>query len=111
MNPTERQIAIAEENGYQHVAAIYRMTGMLVGYKPAKDPSIVKIPDYLNDLNAMYEVEESIDQSLRDTYEFWLGEITKTSALSTSGNCQTNIRYKVGGLIANILIHTSPKQS
>lgn len=105
MNPIEQQIAIAQaqgivERGGGPVGIYYQDDNgngdnyyivppdwVFYGRGPLPyrdmDGTLYKpLPDYLNDLNAMHEVEKTIDPSLYDLYEFWLGDITKTSALA-----------------------------
>lgn len=83
MNPIDQQIAIAESQGFTPFKR--NEDGSVKSWK-GPDGSVWQEPwapcNYLEDLNAMHEVESKMDLSLHDYYEFWLGEITKTSALA-----------------------------
>jgi hypothetical protein len=59
MTPEKQRIAIAEACGYTHVRIVKSLDGPpdhCIGHHPAQPHSI---PDYLNDLNAMHEVEKA----------------------------------------------------
>lgn len=76
MNTRDIRIAIAESIGWRYLEG-----GMWHHPDGSTVPEIL-IPDYCNDLNAMHEVENRINAQQEDLYEFWLGEITKTSSLA-----------------------------
>jgi len=59
MTPEAQRIAIAEACGYTHVRIVKCIEGPpdhCIGHHPTQPHSI---PDYLNDLNAMHEVEKA----------------------------------------------------
>lgn len=76
MTKEQINIAIAEALGWRH-----REGGMWYCPDGSTVPETL-IPNYTTDLNAMHEVENQIAASLEDTYEFWLRDLTKTSALA-----------------------------
>jgi len=62
MNPEQQRIAIAEACGWQSITSFGKnVTGVL-----NQSPNSIRehIPDYLNDLNAMHEAEQSIPEGL-----------------------------------------------
>lgn len=64
MKPEEQRIAIAEACGYirkPHHEAVWVKDGMKIF-------TVGNLPDYLNDLNAMAEAEEILDEDLLDSY-------------------------------------------
>ena len=68
MNPLDQRIAIAESVGWRHRA------GMRYHSHTSTVPETL-IPDYLNDLNAMHEVEGAMVSSQWIDYEFHLGMV------------------------------------
>ena len=59
MTPEKQRIAIAEACGWRHVCPIGRLDGWAWGFPPGQiGGKSIAIPDYLNDLNAMHEVEK-----------------------------------------------------
>ncbi len=77
MNAIDQQIEIAESQGYQHVRSIYDITGMLVGWREDADPKICKLPNYTGCLNAMHEVERSLDDVIAVIYVKNLAELVR----------------------------------
>jgi hypothetical protein len=68
MTPEKQRIAIAEACGYTHVRIVKCIEGPpdhCIGHHPAQPHSI---PDYLNDLNAMHEVEKALTEGQRIDY-------------------------------------------
>jgi len=86
MNTRDIRIAIAEANGREWTMEDHLQSGYhswqdfadQCGNEVLDD----ELPNYCNDLNAMHEVENRINAQQEDLYEFWLGEITKTSSLA-----------------------------
>ena len=72
MNQNKQRIAIAEYLGYidvrEYVEDMDNDYLSLMGRKYKKGP-LIRIPDYLNDLNAMHEAEETL-QSHHLCYEY-----------------------------------------
>lgn len=63
MSPDQQRIAIAEACGWTdlHIGTWTRWLNALMGIAPGdKNERHVRVPDYLNDLNAMHEAEEKI---------------------------------------------------
>jgi hypothetical protein len=76
MTPEAQRIAIAEACGITQISSDW-WGWIFAGIEyPGDLPPHVKVPDYLNDLNAMHEAEEGshIFQSWRDS-ERWLDEL------------------------------------
>jgi hypothetical protein len=69
MNPEQQQLTIAEACGYK------------TGYR---DPEAWHpLPDFLNDLNAMHEAEETLQESQRVTYSNELYDLAVEHQLKT----------------------------
>jgi len=78
MTPQEQRIAIAEACGYTHVRIVKSLDGPpdhCIGHHPAQPHSI---PDYLNDLNAMHEVEMVLNATQLVAYVKHLAAIHPT---------------------------------
>jgi hypothetical protein len=67
MSPEAQRIAIAEVCGYRHGESKPFWMATPVG-QPFVACSVDKLPDYLNDLNAMHEAEKFIPQRDRCLY-------------------------------------------
>ena len=67
MNPEQQRIAIAEACGWLKVHG----------------HSVAGIPDYLNDLNAMHDAEETLQESQRVTYSNELYDLAVEHQLKT----------------------------
>lgn len=83
MTKEQINIAIAESQGW---SVFHRNDkGEIKSWKHP-DGSIWQEPwvplRFTEDLNAMHEVEGQIAANLEDLYEFWLRDLTKTSALA-----------------------------
>lgn len=69
MNPIDQQIAIAESQGWRKIgsndAVVYVKDADLVSYQARTQE---QLPNYLNDLNAMHEVEKTLSLDQRDIY-------------------------------------------
>ena len=57
MNTDKQRIAIAEACGWTDVRVRVGISGFSPGFDPNKDAT--RLPDYLNDLNAMHEAEKA----------------------------------------------------
>lgn len=72
MNREKQRIAIAEACGWRHFQdSVYSPFGSpyLVGKPPDPEAqNLQKVPDYLNDLNAMNEAVESLDRFDKSLY-------------------------------------------
>ena len=78
MNPEAQRIAIAEACGYKRLSqheAVWSLKGW--NYKMGN------LPDYLNDLNAMHEAEETLQESQRGTYSDELYDLAVEHQLKT----------------------------
>ena len=74
MNPVAQRIAIAKACGWK-----IKYTTTNVGVPFGTDPSDGlqdHVPDYLNDLNAMHEAEEILDDNQWEYYWYQLHRIT-----------------------------------
>ena len=60
MNPEQQRIAIAEACGWAEIEPCTCCDGVSRGYTPTPGAHKKHLPDYLNDLNAMHEVEASL---------------------------------------------------
>ena len=67
MNPEQQRVAIAEACGWLKVHG----------------HSVAGIPDYLNDLNAMHDAEETLQESQRVTYSNELYDLAVEHQLKT----------------------------
>jgi hypothetical protein len=94
MTDEAQQIAIAELRGWK---GPYRMGNVhLHGYAPGVEVPAdaherdvtaywdkqAHIPDYLNDLNAMHEVEKLLTQEHYDAYADWLWELVDSGTIA-----------------------------
>ena len=75
MNKEKQKIAIAEACGWSNLQdSDYKPFGkaQLVGRHPGgSEQNLLRVPDYLNNLNAMHEAEETMtDQKKRDFTSF-----------------------------------------
>ena len=77
MDAKERRTAIAKLCGWKRIHPVMLFTGQAPGTDPKK---ISKVPDYLNDLNAMYEAEEKIPGHWWMVFE---SHLTKASGTKT----------------------------
>ena len=76
MTPEAQRIAIAEACGYsdvsfddrQHVDIDSRSIQMWTQWMGAKHGVRIRVPDYLNDLNAMHEAEKVLSNVQRERY-------------------------------------------
>lgn len=93
MTQEEQKVAIATACGWSHIENIstIRIGGTYVGY-PSKNPILgerQKLPDYINDLNAMHEAEKA----LQDKCLFWpdyVDELSKMFRVGFPGKDATN---------------------
>ncbi len=76
MSPEKQRIAIAEVCGWSKADAKR-------GYTLSQFTE--QVPDYLNDLNAMHEVEKSISNELWDCFYNQLARITKAEQSDDRG--------------------------
>lgn len=76
MNETEQRIKISGACGWQRV--------QVIGYPshPKEWDSIDQLPDYLNDLNAMHEAEESLNPSDKVRFYWMLAEVVNPMQLA-----------------------------
>ena len=66
MKPEEQRIAIAEAVGW---TGIYYNQGVWMGTRPKEDRDSYYLPDYLHDLNAMHEAENTLTKKQKKEYE------------------------------------------
>jgi hypothetical protein len=66
MKPEQQRIAIAEACGWEGET-----------YGPSWCESVTKMPDYLNDLNAMHEAEAILTKTQRQFYQVKLMKLQK----------------------------------
>ena len=64
MNPEHQRAAIAEACGWTDVRFIGRGDDTICVGKPKVRPGGINVPDYLNDLNAMHEVEKVLSRGV-----------------------------------------------
>ena len=76
MNPLDQRFAIAESVGWRH-----REGGMWYHPDSSTVPETL-IPDYLNDLNAMHEVERNLDNNKYETYEDMLDILVRRTGVN-----------------------------
>lgn len=81
MTPEQQRIAITEACGWTEVSSFESSSGSkwIWGIPPTGEGRQQPIPDYLNDLNAMHEAEETLTFSEWTDYEAYLVEIIKLS--------------------------------
>jgi hypothetical protein len=73
MSPEKQRVAMAEARGYTHVRIIKSIDGspdIGIGHHPTEPHSV---PDYLNDLNAMHEMEKVLTKEQHIDHMEWLG--------------------------------------
>lgn len=77
MKNEEQRIAIAEACGW-HGFTTSAVDGRALGCSPTSGKFRITVPDYLNDLNAMREVEESLttEQRKGDHYAAKIADVT-----------------------------------
>lgn len=81
MTPEQQRIAIAEVCGWKFDSKAHDGTPM--GIKPNRMRTAgCRIPDYLNDLNAMHEAEKLLTPGPWHAYEYKLGVVTKRDGVS-----------------------------
>jgi hypothetical protein len=75
MTPQAQRIAIAEACGWTNCEAD---TGVTTRYEgtPSETTVRVRLPDYLNDLNAMHEAEKVLRSPDTGRYLHFLGEVS-----------------------------------
>ena len=76
MSPEAQRIAIAEVCGYRHGESKPFWMATPIG-QPFVACSVDKLPDYLNDLNAMHETEKKLQPLQHRTYWEQLALYTK----------------------------------
>lgn len=81
VKPEEQRIAIAEACGWTEVKSGWSGQ-QIFGYQRKTDGYVTRVPDYLNDLNAMHEVEKILTPGPWHTYEYKLGMICKRDGMS-----------------------------
>lgn len=73
MKPEQQRICIAKACGWSMIKTTletserFGVAGTLIGVKGGRSLHD-KIPDFLNDLNAMFEAEKIFDENQQDTY-------------------------------------------
>jgi len=79
MKPERQRIAIAEACGWishiHHPYGILSNTGTYPVYRKKGFADIIKLPDFLNDLNAMHEAEKTLTDELTANYVIELMEV------------------------------------
>ena len=83
MNPEQQRIAIAEACGWTDVRFIGRGDDTICVGKPKVRPGGINVPDYLNDLNALHDVEKVLTQDQMIDYSRHVGK-SVTSHLPAS---------------------------
>ncbi len=66
MTKEAQRLAIATAVGFKEI--IDSKSYGLIGCEPGSGNFRVAVPDYLNDLNAMFEAEKILDENQQDTY-------------------------------------------
>lgn len=78
MNPIEQQIAIAESFGWHHIQNDEwgQVRGLPANEILVTNCIFTNLPNYLEDLNAMHEVEKALDDHQWEVYWYILARIT-----------------------------------
>jgi len=84
MNDLKQRIAIAEACGWTEIEECTCHNQQLKGFEPNPGQHKKHTPDYLNDLNAMHDAEESITKENRAAWMIELCKITEDSFWSTT---------------------------
>lgn len=86
MSPEKQRIAVAETQGWTNVHRSQKTSvslfDKLIGQHPSES---IHVPDYLSDLNAMWEVEGTLNAGLRVDFEAELMRILDVSSLIEVG--------------------------
>jgi hypothetical protein len=102
MDPIKQRTAIAEYLGYidvrEYVEDMDNDYLSLMGRKYKKGP-LIRIPDYLNDLNAMHKMENHLPLNQRETYMEYLREIT---GVPTWGICHALAEQRAEAFLKTI---------
>jgi len=75
MTPEAQRIAIAEAVGFKRIGMIEGSPNLMGDLPPCR--GWIEIPDYLNDLNAMHSVEETLSEKQEVFYLIRLAEVMK----------------------------------
>lgn len=72
MTPEEQRIALAEWAGWKYSPSAnssIKHEATMAWYRPGNSPwHLEQLPDYLNDLNAVHELEKKLDYEMRYNY-------------------------------------------
>ena len=83
MTPEQQRIAIAEACGWTEIEPCTCCDGVSRGYTPTPGAHKKHLPNYLFDLNAMHEAEETLQESQRVTYSNELYDLAVEHSLKT----------------------------
>jgi hypothetical protein len=86
MNPEAQRIAIAEACGWTDVKSSWEGQ-QCFGYENKDHGYVTRVPDYLNDLNAMHEAENTL---LNETWESPLAKIRQRRHLWSKYKIELN---------------------
>lgn len=78
MTPEEQRIALAEWAGWKYspdANSSIKHEAIMAWYRPGNSPwQLEQLPDYLNDLNAVHELEEKLTAEQQFEYVYALNE-------------------------------------
>jgi len=75
MTPEQQRVAIAEACGWTQIEPCTCCDGVSRGYQPTPGAHKKHLPDYLNDLNAMHEAQNSLTAEQARCYDRELQKI------------------------------------
>lgn len=97
MTPEEIQIAIVEACGWKEFPHPNYKKGILLPYKWSRSATehLLKLPDYPNDINACFEMEEMLTPEQKKAYRKTLADICRRDGniFATAGQrCEAFLR-------------------
>ena len=105
MNPEQQRIAIAEACGLTILSDGITHHLTPCGKKTAHDPEgclLKKCPDYLNDLNAMHEAEESLLLKKQMLYQGMIGKVTGNKCPALFGQIHATAAQRAEAFLRTI---------
>lgn len=94
MKPEEIRIAIAEACGWTDVKSSWQGQ-QCFGYENKTDGHVTRVPDFTNDLNACFEMEEMLTPEQKKAYRKTLADICRRDGniFATAGQrCEAFLR-------------------
>jgi hypothetical protein len=110
MKPKEQRIAIAKACGWKkddHYEDGFSHEGkqLVTGWRDNRNVFHRKLPDYLNDLNAMHETHESLTYEQHQQYCFELPQIVRRDEF-TLGNNHKSVCHATAAQRAEAFLRT-----